>query len=104
MVIYLGNNGTVTYKTIIQQTNNIIHKRNKPILGLSYNHPRLRWELNPCLSKRAPQAEVLCMGNQPVAQRETQAEDRRIGERDDFLYTSVRILRAAVPPIKLNPC
>ena len=39
------------------------------ILGLSYNHPRPRWEFDLCLSKRAPPAEVPCMGNQPVAQR-----------------------------------
>ena len=31
------------------------------ILGLSYNHPRLSWEFNPCLSKRAPRAQVPCM-------------------------------------------
>ena len=35
------------------------------ILGLSYNHPRPRWELNQCLSKRDPRAEVPCMGNHP---------------------------------------
>ena len=40
------------------------------IVDLSYSHPRPRWEINLCLSKRAPRAEVHCMGNQPVQLQE----------------------------------
>ena len=79
------------------------------VIGLSYNHPRPRWEINPCLSKRAPRAEVRCMGNQPLQLQElgascvppsgAQAEDRCIDKPSDFLYTSVGILRAAVSPM-----
>ena len=54
---------------------------------------------SPCVSPREPQAEAPCMGNQPdQLQEQPQAQVRCIDKRNDFLYTSVRILSGRCPP------
>ena len=58
---------------------------------LSYNHPRPRQRINPCLSKRAPPAGGPCMGNQPVAHRALLAKDPWMGNHPASLQEERRL-------------